>query len=358
MSKRDFYDVLDVSRDASDDDMRRAYRKLALKYHPDRNQDDPEAEAKFKEATEAYSVLSDQEKRQAYDRYGHQGLGGGGFDFNGAGMGDVFSQFQDLFSDFFGGGGAGFGGGQSRRRQEGGRSVRVEATIDLADAMTGVKREITVEGAAACDSCKGSGARKGSRPEACVQCGGSGQMATQRGFIMFSTTCTRCSGKGSTISDPCKDCDGKGAVAKRRKVLVTFPAGIDSGQRLRVPGQGMPGPPGTPAGDLYVDVDVEEDEEFERQGEDLITRRTVSFAEAALGTELTIKLPDAAEAKVKVREGTQPGTVISHAGKGVPALGTRGGRGKLHTVITIEVPKKLSRKAKKLLEQLEGELGS
>lgn len=358
MSKRDFYEVLEVSRDSSEDDIRRAYRKLALKYHPDRNQDDPEAEAKFKEATEAYSVLSDKDKRQTYDQFGHQGLGGGGFDFSGAGMGDIFNQFQDLFSDFFGGGGGGFGGGQSSRRPSGGRSVRVEATIELADAMKGVKREITVEGAAACETCSGSGAEKGSRPEACVQCGGSGQMATQRGFIMFSTTCTRCNGNGTVISNPCGDCAGKGAVAKRRKVLVTFPAGIDSGQRLRVPGQGMPGPPGTPPGDLYVDVEVAEHENFERQAEDLITRQTVSFAQAVLGTELTIKLPDDTEAKVKVREGTQPGTVISHAGKGVPALGKRGGRGKLHTVITVDVPKKLSRKAKKLLEQLNDELGS
>ncbi len=354
--KRDFYEVLEVSRDASDDDIRRAYRKLALKYHPDRNPGNDEAEGKFKEATEAYTVLSDADKRAAYDRYGHAGLGGAGFDFSNAGMGDVFSHFQDMFADFFGGGFGG-GGGQ-RRRGERGRDVRVQATVSLEEAMTGIKKEVTVEGAAPCDDCEGSGAAPGTKPQACVACGGSGQTATQRGFIMFSSTCGRCGGRGVIIPEPCKTCRGRGTVEKRRKVVVSFPAGIDGGQRLRVPGQGMPGPNGSPAGDLYVDVDQEAHARYERDGNDLILREQLSFAEAALGTERKVVLPDGSEASVKVPEGTQPGTVISLREKGMPILNRRGSRGSLHVVVTVGVPQKLNRKARQLLEELDAELSA
>ncbi|HEU5073223.1 MAG TPA: DnaJ domain-containing protein, partial [Polyangiaceae bacterium] len=261
--KRDFYEVLGVERNAGDDEIRRTYRKLALKYHPDRNPNNPEAETRFKEATEAFTVLSDPEKRAAYDKFGFAGLGGGGFDFNNAGMGDLFSHFQDMFSDFFGG----FSGNQGRRRGQGpqrGQDVRVEATISLKDAMTGCKQQVTVRGSATCATCNGSGAKAGSRPQSCVNCGGTGQMTTQRGFIMFSTTCTRCGGSGQVTTDPCETCHGQRFVQKERSVLVAFPAGIDSGQRLRVPGQGMAGPAGAPSGDLYVDVEVARDERFER----------------------------------------------------------------------------------------------
>ena len=356
--KRDYYEVLEVSREASEDDIRRAYRKLALKYHPDRNQGDAAAEVSFKEATEAYSVLSDAEKRAAYDRFGHAGLGGNGFDFSGAGMGDVFNHFQDMFADFFGGGSGGFGGGGQRRRGERGRDVRVEATITLEDAMKGAKQEVVVEGAAPCDDCSGSGAAAGTKPQACVACGGSGQMATQRGFIMFSTTCNRCGGRGSVVTDPCKTCRGRGVVEKRRKVVVTFPAGIDAGQRLRVPGQGMPGPNGSPAGDLYVDVELAADKRFERDGYDLIVREQLSFAEAALGTERTVTLPDGTTTDIRVPEGTQPGTVISVREQGIPVLNRRDSRGHLHVVVNVDVPQKLNRKARKLLEELDAELSA
>lgn len=352
--KRDFYEVLGVERSSGDDDIRRAYRKLALKYHPDRNPDNPEAETRFKEATEAFTVLSDAEKRATYDRFGHAGLGAGGFDFNNAGMGDLFSHFQDMFSDFFGG----FGGQAGRRRgqtPQRGQDVRVEGVISLKDAMTGCKHQVTVRGSATCGTCNGTGAKAGSRPQDCVGCGGTGQMTTQRGFIMFSTTCTRCGGTGQVVGDPCETCHGQRFLEKERTVLVTFPAGIDSGQRLRVPGQGMPGPTNAPPGDLYVDVEVLADERFEREGADLGIRQTVSYRDAALGSSLVIALPDDSTVKVKVKAGTQPGSVITLRGEGMPRL--NGGRGDLHVVIGVAVPKKLSRRAKKLLEQLDEELG-
>jgi molecular chaperone DnaJ len=352
--KRAFSEVLGVERGASEDETRRVYRKQALQYHPDRNPDDPPAEGKFKEATESYTVLSDQEKRATYDRFGHAGLRGG-FDFQGAGMGDIFSQFQDMFADFFGG--AGFGGaGRSRRRPDRGRDVRVDATLTLAQAMTGTKHEINVVGEAPCEDCSGSGAAPGTSPSTCPQCGGSGQLNTQRGFIMFSSPCPRCQGQGRVITDPCTHCKGHGVVEKRRRVLVTFPAGIDAGQRLRVPGQGMPGPSGAPAGDLYVDVELEPNEDFQREGTDLVTPRSLTFAEAALGTELSFDLPNGDAATVTVPAGTQPNTVLSIGGKGMPQLNRPSARGTLHVVISVQVPRKLNKRAKKLLQELDLEL--
>lgn len=353
MSKRDYYEVLGVQKDAGDDEIRKAYKKLAVKYHPDRNPGNPEAEASFKEATEAYSVLSDAEKRSAYDRFGHAGLGGAGFDFQGAGIGDIFSHFQDLFSDFFGG--ASPGGG--RRRAARGQDIRVEARLSLEEAFVGCKKEVKVRGAAPCDTCHGSGAAEGSKAETCRHCGGAGQVATQRGFIMFSTTCPSCQGQGRVITNPCGDCRGQGQVLKERKVLVTFPAGVDSGVRLRVSGQGMPGPEGAPSGDLYVDVEVTPDERWERDGPDLLVREVIAFSEAALGTELDIELPDQSKVQVEVPKGTQPGTVLTLRGKGIPRLDRRA-RGDLHIFVNVAVPKKLSRKAKKLLAELDAELAS
>jgi len=360
--KRDFYVVLSVSREASEDDIRKAYRQAALKHHPDRNPGDKAAEEKFKEATEAYSVLSDAEKRAAYDRFGHAGLSGAqGFDFNGAGMGDILSHFQDMFSDFFGGfGGQGQpsgGGGRRKRGPDRGQDVRVEAVISLKDALTGGKHEITVSGAAPCDTCHGSGAVPGTKTEACSQCRGSGQVTAQRGFIMFSSPCARCRGTGQYLPSPCETCHGSGTVERQRKVLVAIPGGIDSGQRLRVPRQGMPGPNGLPAGDLYVDIEVESDERFERQGADLGTRASISFAEAALGSKLTITMPDDSVISAEVEPGTQPNSVIVVRGQGMPRL-DRHGRGDLHVAVNVRVPKKLSKQAKKLLRELEAEISS
>ncbi len=354
--KRDYYEVLGVARESADDDIRKAYRQAALKHHPDRNQGNPDAEAKFKEATEAYTILADADKRAAYDRYGHAGLGGGGFDFNNAGVGDILSHFQDMFSDFFGGAGGGFaGGGRGRRRQERGQDVRVELTLTLADALTGGKHEVAIHGAVSCETCHGSGAKAGTKPETCSQCRGAGQVTAQRGFIMFSSPCARCRGTGQMIAAPCETCRGQGAVEKQRKVLVNVPAGIDSEQRLRVPGQGMPGPANAPAGDLYVDIEVQGDAHFERHGNDLGTRLTLSFAEAALGMVTKLKLPDEREVMVKVEAGCQPGGIVVVKGEGAPRL-DRGGRGDLHVMIAVQVPKKLSKNAKRLLQELETEL--
>lgn len=355
--KRDYYEVLALAREASDDDIRRAYRQAALKHHPDRNQGDAGAEAKFKEATEAYTVLSDAEKRRAYDRFGHAGLGGGGFDFNNAGVGDILSHFQDMFSDFFGGGDGGFGGQRRRRQPERGQDVRVELTLSLAEALTGGKHEVAIQGAVVCETCSGSGAKAGTKPETCNQCRGSGQVTAQRGFIMFSSPCARCRGTGQMIQTPCDTCRGAGAVEKQRRVLVNVPAGIDTDQRLRVPAQGMPGPGNSPPGDLYVDIEVEADSRFERHGHDLGTRLTLSFAEAALGTVTKVKLPDEREVTVKIEGGCQPGSIVVVKGEGVPRL-DRAGRGDLHVMVSVRVPKKLSKQAKKLLQELEQELSA
>jgi molecular chaperone DnaJ len=355
--KRDYYEVLGVARDASGDDIKKAYRQAALKHHPDRNPGDAAAEARFKEATEAYTVLSDEQKRSAYDRFGHQGVRGG-FDFESAGVGDILSQFQEMFSDFFGGfGGGGFGGGGGgqRRRAQRGQDVRVHASLSLADAMVGGKHEVVIRGPAPCDTCSGSGARPGTQPEKCSACRGTGQVTAQRGFIMFSSACARCRGSGSVIASPCESCRGAGTVERQRKVLVSFPPGIDTGHRLRVPGQGMPGPPNTQPGDLYVDVEVEAHARFERHGDDLAIRAEVTFSEAALGTEVEITLPDDSVITATVPSGTQPNAVVRVKGKGMPLLQGRG-NGDLHVVVGVTVPTRLSKRAKQLLEELDAEL--
>jgi molecular chaperone DnaJ len=349
--KRDYYEVLGVGREAGPDDVRKAYRQAALKHHPDRNPGDKAAEDKFREATEAFSVLSDADKRQRYDQFGHAGLEGmGGMDFGGA---DIFSHFQDLFSDFFGG----FGGGARGQRggPQRGADLRVVQQLTLRDAVLGCKREISVRAPVSCEACGGSGAAEGASRETCSTCRGAGQVSNARGFVVFATTCPACRGQGSVISKPCEACHGAGQVEKNRKVLVTFPAGIDGGQRLRVPRQGAAGPRGGPPGDLYVDVDVQPDDRFERDGSDLFTRAHVSFADAALGTTVKLTMLDDAELEVEIAPGTQPGEVLSLRGKGVSRVDGRG-RGSLHVVVQVEVPKRVSAKAKALLLELEKEL--
>lgn len=347
--KQDYYELLSVARGATATEIRKAYKKLALKHHPDRNQDCAKSAQMFKEVTEAYTVLSDDEKRARYDQFGHAGLDGANF----GNAGDIFSQFQDLFSDFFGGmGGFAGGGGQQRRR---GANMRIEQILTLEEAALGVKKELTVNTPVACDSCKGTGAKAGTQAATCHTCDGRGQVSTGRGFIMFTQTCPTCQGEGRIVKDPCGPCGGSGLMERERKVMVSFPAGIDAGHRLRVAGQGMPSPNGGPAGHLYVDVALHPHERFERDGDDLIVRETVAFPDAALGTTIDMMMLDGSRHTVKIKAGTQPGTVITMPGLGVPRVQQRGA-GALHVVVQVAVPRKLSRRAKKLLRELEGEL--
>jgi molecular chaperone DnaJ len=362
--KRDYYEVLGCERGVSAEDIRKAYKREALKHHPDRNPGDPEAETKFKAVNEAYQVLSDDDKRRIYDQFGHAGLeGGGGFGGGFDGVGDVFSHMQDLFSEMFSGGFGFAGQGGGRRQAQRGGDLRVQTRLKLREAAFGVKREMTVHAPVRCEECNGSGAKAGTKPEACAHCRGSGHVSNARGFVMFTTPCPKCQGQGVVIKHPCKPCEGRGAVEKARKVVVTFPAGIDAGQRLRVPGQGLPGPGGAPNGDLYVEIDVEEDARFERDGADLVTRVHVPFTDAALGAEVKVAslgeadAEDASDATVplEIPAGTQSGAVFAIKGQGIPRLDGRG-RGSLIAVVQVDVPTALSDRAKKLLEELAAEL--
>ncbi|MBP9111229.1 MAG: molecular chaperone DnaJ [Polyangiaceae bacterium] len=353
--KRDYYEVLGVPREASGEDLRKAFKREALKHHPDRNQGDANAEQLFKEVNEAYQVLNDPQKRQVYDRFGHEGLqGGGGFDPN---AGDMFSHMQDLFQEMFSGGGFGFGGRQQRRAK--GDDLRMAASLSLREAAFGVKRELELNAPAHCGDCGGSGAAAGTKPETCGHCKGSGQVSNARGFVMFASPCPKCEGKGSVIKTPCKTCRGQGLVTKARKVTVTFPAGVDNGQRLRVQGQGMPGPGGRDPGDLYVEIEVEDDPRFERDGADLVVRTHISFSEAALGAEIEVQAlsPDSNTATkvIKIPSGTQSGTVFNVRGEGIPRLDGKG-RGSLIVAVQVDVPSTLSAHGQKLLEELHEEL--
>ncbi len=351
-SKRDYYEVLSISKTATADEIRKAYKQLALKFHPDRNPGDKSAEAQFKEASEAAKVLLDDDLRARYDRFGHAGLQG---DAGGGGGQDIFTHFQDLFSELFGGSG-GFGGfGRGRADPRRGADIGVRERLTFKEAVLGCKKDVSFQAPAPCDECQGSGAAKGASPKTCPTCKGGGQVSVARGFIMFTQSCSRCQGRGAIIDTPCKTCRGGGQVQQQRKVAVTFPAGIDNGMRLRVQGQGTPGPKGGAPGDLYVDVEVESDPRFERNESDLVTRLSVSFSQATLGAKLPLALVDDSSLTVDVPAGTQPNSVITLRGQGVAHLDGRG-KGALHVVVQVDVPKKLSPKARELLLALESEL--
>jgi molecular chaperone DnaJ len=343
MSKRDYYEVLGVSRESAAGDIKTAYRKLAMKYHPDRNPDDKAAEDKFKEASEAYEVLSDAEKRARYDRFGHQGVGNQGFqDVN-----DIFSSFGSIFEDFFGFAGATGAGRGGRVRR--GADLRYDMAIEFEEAVFGVEREVEIERPVRCDTCEGSGAKAGSSRITCRTCAGHGQVNRTQGFFAVRMACQACGGEGTIVEKPCGDCRGQGRVIKKRKLTVKVPAGVDSGVRLRLSGEGEPGPAGGPSGDLYVVLHVKESDRFQRDGLDLIVDQPIGIAQAALGCKVKLKTLDS-EVDLEVPAGTQSGERITIAGVGVPHL--KGvGRGDLHVEIRVVVPKKLNKEQRELLQK-------
>lgn len=358
MSKPDYYRVLEVSRSVTVTELKKAYRKKALELHPDRNPD-PRAEEQFKMCAEAYAVLSDPQKRQMYDRFGHAGLGGAGAPGFGD-IGDVFSQFQDIFGDLFGGSaGFGFGGfGRRRRDPHGparGADIRTDVSLSLREAAFGVTREIDLSHPSPCEACHGTGAKHG-QLEGCRTCGGRGQVARAQGAFVMTTTCPTCQGRGMQAKEACDECEGGGQVDVERVVKINIPAGVDTGQSLRLSGRGQEGTRGGPAGDLYVTVHVEPDEEFRREGFDLIYPLPVTYPQAALGAKVEApaldKEDEGATQTVKVPSGTQAGETLVVRGAGVPRLNGRG-RGDLICVVEIEVPKRLSREQKRLLKDLD-----
>jgi molecular chaperone DnaJ len=346
MQKRDYYEVLGISRDAGDDDMKKAYRQLALKYHPDKNPGNKEAEESFKEAAEAYEVLRDREKRQIYDRYGHEGLEGRGFTGFG-GFEDIFSSFGDIFEDFFG-----FGGGRSRGpRPRQGKSLRYDLQMTLEEAYYGLEEEIAFHKLELCQTCDGSGMSPGTQPQTCTACQGRGQVIRSQGFFQVSTTCPTCRGEGQIISDPCKECSGGGKVRIERKINVKIPPGVDTGSQLRLTGEGQPGEHGGPPGDLFVVIHVETHDFFVREEKDLICEIPISFVQAALGDILTIPvLGDEKSYDLEIPQGTQPADILKVVGKGMPSLRDARRKGNLYIKIIVKVPKKLNQDQKGLLK--------
>lgn len=345
-TKRDYYEVLGVERGASAQELKKAYRKLAVKYHPDKNPNDPSAEESFKEAAEAYSVLSDGDKRAVYDRYGHEGLRGGPQintdifrEFT-----DIFgggSIFDDLFGDFFGG---------RRSRVVRGADLRYDLEITFHEAVHGTQTRILVPRAELCDACGGSGAKPGTEKRVCPTCGGQGQVRIQHGFLVVARPCSNCGGTGQFIPDRCATCSGRGQVAKERELTLKIPAGVDHGSRVRLAGEGEPGARGGPPGDLYVVLSVKRHEIFRREGQDIYMELPITFPQAALGTEVEVPTIDGSE-RVSIPEGTQTGTIVKIRGKGVPRLES-GGRGDHLVVINVVTPTKLSKEQRALLEKL------
>ncbi len=352
MAKQDYYELLGVSRDASESDIKRAYRRLAKKYHPDANPDNEEAEQKFKEATEAYEVLSDSQKRQQYDQFGHSafeqgGAGGGGgfgFDF------DMDDLFGGAFGDIFGGGG-------SRRRRSGpvqGADIRQSVSLTFEEAAFGVDKEISINSFDHCKTCNGKGTKPGKTPQTCTKCHGTGQVKTMQqtlfGAMQSVQTCDVCYGEGTVIKDPCETCSGSGKVRSRKKVSVSFPAGIDHGQTLRVSGKGDAGSKGGPSGDLLLSVYVEKHSIFERRDNDVYCEIPITFVQATLGTELSVPTLDGS-VKLTIPEGTQTGSVFRLHNKGIPHIRNRKNRGDQYVKVYIEVPKGLNDKQKDLLKE-------
>jgi len=351
MSKRDYYEVLGVAKNADKAAIKKAYHKLALKFHPDRNQENPEAVAKFKEAADAYAILGDDDKRAQYDRFGHVGDGfPGGAGFNN--VEDIFSAFSEIFggSSVFGD----FFGGSTRTRARGrrGASLRCEIELEFDEPINQVEKTITLRRAETCETCDGSGAKPGTKPETCPQCNGSGVVMTSAGFFSMRSVCPRCNGRGEVIADPCPTCNGSGRTLKESEITIKIPAGVEDGMTLRVGGEGEPGEGGAPPGDLLCDIHIRPHSLFKRAGPDVYLMLPVGYAQAALGAKLEVPTLRG-RAELKVAKGTQPGTVLRMKGEGFPKLDTyrQGERGDQLVEIVVEVPTKLSKDQERLLRE-------
>ena len=356
MSDRDYYEILGVSRDATESEIKGAYRKAAVKNHPDKNPGDKEAEERFKEAAEAYSVLSDAQKRQLYDQYGKQGLGGGA-GFQGFNQ-DIFGDFSDILGDLFGFGG-GFGGGGGGRRRGGGRDMRYDLEIDFEEAIRGVETQIPLARLDACDDCSGSGAEEGG-VESCSDCGGQGQVAFRQGFFTLARPCPTCRGAGKKITDPCGRCHGEGRIRNEKELTVKIPAGVDEGMQLRVAGEGEAGRAGAPSGDLYVVLNVRSHETLTREGRHLHCELPVTVSQLALGAEVDVATLDGSSS-LRIPAGTQSHTALRLRGQGATEVGSSS-RGDLYVHLRARIPMRLSDEQKALYEQLgeiedAGELG-
>jgi molecular chaperone DnaJ len=359
MAKRDYYDVLGAKKGASAEELKKAYRTKAKELHPDRNSDNPNAEAQFKEVNEAYDVLKDADKKAAYDRYGHAafegGMGGGGqrggFSGGQGDFGSAFSDvFEDLFGDFMGRGGGGGGGGRSRAQR--GSDLRYNLRVSLEEAYAGVPKTINVPTSIACDSCRGTGAEGGSEPTTCPTCSGMGKVRAQQGFFTVERTCPTCNGAGQIVKNPCKSCHGHGRIEKERALSVNIPAGVETGTRIRLAGEGEAGLRGGPTGDLYIFIEVKEHPIFQRDSAHLFCRVPISFATAALGGEVEVPTIDGGKARVKVPAGSQTGKQMRLRAKGMPAL-RGGGVGDMLLELSVETPVNLTSRQKELLREFE-----
>ncbi len=364
-NKRDYYEVLGVQKGATEEEIKKAYKKMARKYHPDLNPGDKDAEEKFKEVNEAYEVLSDSEKKARYDQFGFAGVdpnfgaGTGGWGGGAGGAGFDFGDLGDIFGSFFGGG---FGGGQARRNPNApqrGESIRMNLTISFEEAAFGCEKELELDRYESCETCRGSGAAPGTSPETCPDCGGSGVVQTRRqtpmGVFASTAPCSRCGGRGKIIKEPCKDCRGSGMVRRRRKIQASVPAGIDNGQTISIRGQGHAGKNGGPAGDLLVTITVRPHELFRREGTSVLCEAPITFTQAVLGAELEIPTIDG-KVKYDIPEGTQSGTTFRLKGKGIPALNGRG-RGDQYVTVYIETPRNLNREQKEALKKFAEAVG-